>query len=310
MTELASEQSNAKRGRLKALLENPVTVKELRSRMRGRRGFVVLTVYLTLMSGFIALVYLAYASSTGPLGLEPRVAGQTIFAAVVGVQVFLVIFIGPAFTAGAISGEKERQTYDLLRTTLLSAESFVTGKLFSALSYVFLLVFASVPIQSIAFLLGGVSLVEVVISQILVLIAAVSFALWGLYCSTAMKTTMAASVATFAGALFVTAGIPILVFLFGAILGPMIFSVSLGWVAQAIWAYAAVVLAATNLPATLIASEIFLIENNAIFYYSFTISGHAIYVPSPWPFFLLLYGFAAFWLYWACVRRVRRIADK
>lgn len=310
MTELASGQSSAKRGRLKALLENPVTVKELRSRMRGRRGFVVLTVYLTLMSGFIALVYLAYASSTGPLGLEPRVAGQTIFASVVGVQVFLVIFIGPAFTAGAISGEKERQTYDLLRTTLLSAESFVAGKLFSALSYVFLLVFASVPIQSIAFLLGGVSLVEVVISQLLVLVAAVSFALWGLYCSTSMKTTMAASVATFAGALFITVGTPILTFLFSAIFGSMLFSVSLGWVAQAILAYAAVALAATNLPATLIASEIFLIENNAIFYYTFTTSGHSVFIPSPWPFFLLLYGFAAFWLYWACVRRVRRIADK
>ena len=42
--------------RLRRWLQNPVTVKELRSRMRGRRAFVVLTVYLLLTSGFISLV--------------------------------------------------------------------------------------------------------------------------------------------------------------------------------------------------------------------------------------------------------------
>ena len=90
-----------------------------------------------------------------------------VFAAVLGIQAFLIVFIGPAFTAGAISGEKERQTYDLLRTTLLPAGALVRGKLISALGYVFLLVFASVPLQSVAFLLGGVALEELIISQLI-----------------------------------------------------------------------------------------------------------------------------------------------
>ncbi len=294
------------------LLENPVTVKELRSRMRGRRAFVVLTVYLVLMSAFISLVYLAFVSSYsyGPYGPDPRVAGKTIFSTVTAVQAFLVTFIGPAFTAGAVSGEKERQTYDLLRTTLLSAESFVAGKLFSALSYVLLLALAAIPLQSIAFLLGGVSPAELIISQLIIIIAAVSFALYGLYCSTAMKTTLAASVATFGGALFVTAGIPMLIFLFALILSP-IWSLSIsGWVAEAIVTYAALALASTNLPATLVVSELFLVEEDALLYFSTSLSGTTVWMVSPWPFFLLLYALLAFFLYRACVKRVRRIADK
>ena len=43
-------------GRSYSLLRNPVVLKELRGRMRGPRAFVVLTVYLTLMSGFATLL--------------------------------------------------------------------------------------------------------------------------------------------------------------------------------------------------------------------------------------------------------------
>ena len=147
MTGLSSSAAQKWVG-LPRLLQNPVTVKELRSRMRGRRAYAILTTYLLLMSGLVLLVYVAFASSVGnPFGPSSRQAGKAIFAAVLGVQMFLVIFVGPAFTAAAISGEKERQTYDLLRTTLLSARSLVTGKLFSALAYVFLLIIASIPLQ-------------------------------------------------------------------------------------------------------------------------------------------------------------------
>jgi hypothetical protein len=52
-------------------------VKELRSRMRGRRAFVVLTIYLLAMSGLISLVYAVYASAAAtPYGPDPSRSGQ------------------------------------------------------------------------------------------------------------------------------------------------------------------------------------------------------------------------------------------
>lgn len=292
-------------------LQNPVTVKELRSRMRGRRGFVVLTTYLLLLTGFITLVYLIYsAAASNPTGPNSRQAGKVVFTAVLAIETFLVVFIGPAFTMAAISSEKERQTYDLLRTTLLSAQSFVLGKLLSALSYVFLLIIVAIPIQSIAFLLGGVSPIEVVLSQFLVFLSAVTFALIGLFFSSLMRTTLAASVGTFSIATLLIAGAPILVLIFLMFSGPFLFGIySPSWTMQALLIYGGLLLAATNLPATLIVSDVFLLEQNALFIFPEVIDGHTVYLFSPWFLYGALYTVLALLLYWAAVRRVQRIPN-
>ncbi|MCZ7669714.1 MAG: hypothetical protein M5U34_22335 [Chloroflexi bacterium] len=128
-------------------------MKELRSRMRGRRAFVVLTVYLLAMSIFVTLIYAGFsASASGPYGPNARDAGKAVFMGVLAVQVFMVIFVGPSFTVGAISGEKKNGRPLICCAPPCSpAKSLVTGKLISALSYVFLLLIASIPLQSVAF---------------------------------------------------------------------------------------------------------------------------------------------------------------
>jgi len=297
---------------MSAWLSNPVAVKELRGRMRGRRAVVVLTLYLLALSGIVAFVYLIYTgNATIPGNTAARTAGKGLFAAILAVQVFLVAFIGPAFTAGAISGERERQTYDLLRTTLLPAEAFVRGKLISALSYVFLLVLVSIPLQSIAFLLGGLSAVELVVAEVVILVAAVTYALYGLWCSAAMRSTLAATVATFAGMLFVLFGTPLIggaaalfysTWFAATATGP-------GPLIETLAAYAGFIGAATNLPATLILSEALFLEENAVFAFTMSLGSARLWLPMPWTLFILLHALAALWLYRATVRRVRRVSD-
>ncbi|UCG23802.1 MAG: ABC transporter permease [Chloroflexota bacterium] len=308
----AATESPVEYPAVRSLIDNPVTVKELRSRMRGRRAFVVLTIYLLLMSLFILLVYLVYAAaarnSFGPGG---RQAGKAVFGAVLAVEMFLVLFVGPAFTSGAISGEKERRTYDLLRTTLLPARALVSGKLLSALSYVFLLIMVSVPLQSIAFLLGGVSPIEVLLSQLLVALSAVSFALIGLYFSSLMRSTLTATIATFAAAMLMTFGLPMIAGIVGSVLGSFFFGgPSPGWFAEALLIYAGLLLAATNLPATLIVSEVILLEEDALFFFSQSVGGHTVTLFSPWFVYIFIYILLALLLYWGCVRRVKRVPTK
>lgn len=312
MADVTSTPTPAPRqARIAGMFNNPVAIKELRSRMRGRRAFAILTLYLLALGGAITLVYLAYvSSSSAPGGTAAYTAGKGLFAAVLGVQVILVTFIGPAFTAGAISGERERQTFDLLQTTLLSAESVVLGKLVSALSYIFLLVLVSIPLQSIAFLLGGLSPIELVISQLLVLVAAVTYALYGLWCSATMRSTLAATVTTFAGMLFLVFGIPLIAVIAFAILGIPAGTAALsGPIVQTILIYGGLALAAVNLPATLVISELFLLDQNALFAFTQVIAGRTIWIISPWLFFIVLHTLAAILLYLATVRRVRQVSD-
>lgn len=297
--------------RLMHHLRNPVTVKELRSRMRGRRAFVVLTIYLAVMSGIITLIYLAFINSSARPGSDVQIAGKVLFSTVVGIQGFLVLFVAPSFTAGAITGEKERQTFDLLRTTLLSSRAFVTGKLLSALSYVLLLILAAVPLQSFAFLLGGVTFIELFLSQIILMVTAVTIAMFGLYCSARMKSTLGASVLTFAGVLILTFGLPALAGLTAAILGPILFTGGTNTdVLEIIATYSGLTLSAFNLPATMIISDLALVEEGALFYFTQTIGGRIIYIFSPWPLFILFHSLMAWFFYRLTAKRVQKIATE
>ena len=107
-----------------------ILVKELRSRFRGRRAFVIITVYLAVLALIAYGVYSVVAPSArtqaqfgggGPFGTTfPNASatiGQAIFALLSIFQLLLVAFIAPAFTAGTISLEREKQTLDLLVTT-------------------------------------------------------------------------------------------------------------------------------------------------------------------------------------------------
>ncbi|MEM7797843.1 MAG: hypothetical protein AAF633_01520 [Chloroflexota bacterium] len=307
MSESSLSQPRLKKSRWQNLIENPITLKELRGRMRGTRAFVVLTTYLMLVGGFVFLIYLLN-SVNNPSSNDARFAGQAVFFTVVAIQAFVVIFMAPAFTSGTISGEKERQTFELLRTTLLSPESFVIGKAISALSYVFLLLFSSIPLISIAFMIGGVSWEEVIISQALLVVGSITFAMLGLYFSSRMKTTLGATIATYLTTFIVIVGIPLVALFSAAIIGPLTLLSNTDWF-EAFLAYAGVILSTTNLPATMIISEAFLLTENAVWGFSTGFSPN-YWVPSPWYGCLIVYGFFAWVFFRWTVKRVEKIADE
>ena len=70
-------------------------------------------------------------------------------------QLLLVCFIAPAFTAGAISLEREKLTLDMLVVTPMRPGGLVIGKLFSALAFVILMLLAGIPISALVLMYGG-----------------------------------------------------------------------------------------------------------------------------------------------------------
>jgi hypothetical protein len=121
-------------------------------------------------------------------------------------ETLLVVALAPAFTAGAISMEREKQTLDMLATTPISSLSIVIAKLLSALTYLFILIFASIPLTAIVFVYGGVSPEDVVRGYAVLLATAVALGAVGLFFSALVKRTQAATITTYFGVLFVTLG--------------------------------------------------------------------------------------------------------
>jgi ABC-type transport system involved in multi-copper enzyme maturation permease subunit len=190
-----------------------IGVKELRGRMRGRRAFVILTIYLLFLAAFAwawqLIAETRYASqnmSGSSAAFASALIGQEIFGALLVVETLLVVFLAPAMTAGAISLEREKQTLDMLATTPISSLAIVVGKLLSALTYVFMLIIASIPLTAIVFVFGGVGPDEVVRGYLVLSLVAIALGSVGLFISALMQRTQAATVVTFFGVLALTLG--------------------------------------------------------------------------------------------------------
>src|SRR5207302_6929891 len=143
-------------------LWNPIVAKEYRTRTRTWRSPFAITLYIVLLGGLGWAVFAAMTSNTAGFGSQGTNYGQFLFLFLVIFQVVLLAFITPALTSGAISGERERQTLDLLFVTPIAPFSIIWGKLLASMSFVVFLLILSIPIFSLVFLFGGVDLDQIV----------------------------------------------------------------------------------------------------------------------------------------------------
>ncbi|HUF38088.1 MAG TPA: ABC transporter permease subunit [Anaerolineales bacterium] len=290
-----------------AVRANPVVLKEMRSRMRGWRALVSLAGFLVLIGGTIGMIYLGFAQSgTAAQGVTIRkTIGQTIFYTIFMLQLFIVGISAPGLTASAIAGEREHQTYDLLRTTLLSARSLVIGKLVASISFVLLLLIASLPIQSIGFIFGGIAIGEIAIGVLILVLTAVTFGAAGLFFSSVIRRARIAAVLTQVTTLTFSVGFPLIVligimFISGFGLGTS--NSAAEWLILGIgW-----LVVITSPVATAIVTEIVLVNEQSYFFFNIPINGVNVWVPSPWLGFTLLYSALAILFLALSVQMVRR----
>ncbi|MEP6752531.1 MAG: ABC transporter permease [Candidatus Dormiibacterota bacterium] len=184
--------------RVAAAFWNPIVAKEYRSRMRTWKSPLAMMVYILLIGGLGYLVF-SMMASTSP-GFGGSNYGQILFAYLVVFQMILLTFITPALTAGAISGERERQTIDLLFVTRIRPFSIIWGKLLASMSFVILLLILSVPIFSLVFLFGGIELDQVVYAFLVTLVTALTLGVMGITFSIWLKRSLVATVVSYVAA--------------------------------------------------------------------------------------------------------------
>ncbi|HEY4553105.1 MAG TPA: ABC transporter permease [Bacillaceae bacterium] len=191
---------------MKSLLINPVLNKEFKLRFRSLRTFMGLLSYLIAMGlvviGFIIIEMIA----NGGGGYFRPSQSRTMFMVLSYLQFFLILFITPGLTAGVISGERERQTLNIMLTTVQSSSSIIISKLISSISYLILLIFASLPLYSFVFLFGGVSPATVAKVMGFYLFATLAFGSIGVLCSTLIRRTIVSVITTYGITLFLTGG--------------------------------------------------------------------------------------------------------
>ncbi|MCB1001249.1 MAG: ABC transporter permease [Acidimicrobiales bacterium] len=160
------------------LTVNPVLAREVKERMRGLWTFVVLMVFLGLLTLTVWVAHAAtrsYDPFSFDLERQTRL-GRDLFEWVLTIMIVLVMFFVPGLTAGAVAGERERQTLLPLQITLLKPRHILWGKVMASLAFLTLLEVASLPVLAVAYRLGGVTVADLVAGLAAVLVVGVLLA--------------------------------------------------------------------------------------------------------------------------------------
>ena len=189
---------------------NPVYGKEIKLKVRSVR-FAVTIFLFNLMLGIIAITGFEVMFN---MHLNPYVdysGAAKVFYILISMEIIAVMFLIPAFTAGSIAGEREKQTLDILLTTVLTPEKIVMGKLLSSVSMVLLLVVSSLPIISIVFTIGGVDMNDLIQFMSAILVISFFVGSMGMLASIVLKKTVPAMVCSMFEVMLVCVGTVIIV---------------------------------------------------------------------------------------------------
>lgn len=194
-------------------IDAPVLQQEMRVRQRGGKAFGVMLGYIGILSVIAIFILLL---SDLPTSINPRSgtavlarAGRDMFRILTYAQLVMVILVVPAYSAGVVSMEREKGSFDLLAITTLHSSNIITQKLLAALAQVVILMVASVPVLSIVFLLGGVSPGEVAVAYALIAMSAAAVGALGVMCSCYFANTRAATFMTYLITVLFLAGLPL-----------------------------------------------------------------------------------------------------
>lgn len=176
------------------LRDNPVLIRELLVNLRSPKAFVLQLAFASFLG---SVVYFAWPA--GEEGARQVGAGAALrlFDLFFLGQFFLVALVAPTFAAGSITGEKERKTYEMLLASPLQPGKILLGKLLSSLTYLIILILSSLPLMILCFLLGGILLSEIVRAYLLLILAAGTFGLVSVACSSYFRRTSSALVVSY-----------------------------------------------------------------------------------------------------------------
>lgn len=171
---------------------------------------ILLTLFLALL---VAVMFVAYkgAESSAGFAFDPVSAltvrvGRTMFEWVLAAELAILLFIVPGISAGSIAGERDRQTLVPLQVTLVGPVGIFFGKVLASSGFVLLLIVGAAPVMAVPYLVGGISLSQVLLSLLTLLIIGFLVAVIGVSCSAVFRRTQTATLAAYGAVLALTLG--------------------------------------------------------------------------------------------------------
>jgi ABC-type transport system involved in multi-copper enzyme maturation permease subunit len=175
------------------LFENPVLQNELVANLRQTRTFVLLFAYVAILG---LLVFAAWPAEQRIDMSNSDMAGPLVNLLFLG-QYMLMSLMAPSFAAGAITGEKERDSFEMLLASPMKPGAIVLGKLAASLCPLAELMIGSLPVVMLCLPLGGVQFFEVLAAYLAMISSIALFTMISLWCSSFFRRTSASLVVSY-----------------------------------------------------------------------------------------------------------------
>lgn len=175
-------------------VENPVLQRELLTNLRASRSFWLMLLYQLALAGVLLSGY--PVGERVDLTTDSTAARDLVNFFFIG-QYIIASLMAPTFAAGAISGEKERKTYEMLLASPLHPWAIVLGKMVASLTHLAVLIVTSLPIIMLALPLGGAHISEVLAAYLWLVVSVILFGSIGLACSGRFHRTASSLVVSY-----------------------------------------------------------------------------------------------------------------
>jgi len=202
----------------KTIFTNPIVMKELLLKFRYKRFFLISSSYVLFT--FFAILFFnkttdsyAYRAADFISWLTEAARGSFLFLSFWQFSILALITL--TFSSSAISAEREQNTLALLLSSQLNAYMIIFGKFITAILYNLLTLTILLPLFSIIFVLGGITIPEILLSYILIFLGTSFFSAVAIFWSTIFKKTIMASLTSYFSAIVAVTGplfIPYIIF--------------------------------------------------------------------------------------------------
>ena len=174
---------------------NPILSFSATRRMRSFKTLLIVAVWLVVMMG-VAFMIMGHLFSSGA-SIQGLRTGVSCYQVLLIVQFVLIILIAPAMTSGAIAGERERQTLELLLVTNTRSFRIVWGKAMESFAMLALLIVCGFPVMCMTMIAGAVTILQILAGELFLLAMAFAAVCVGVLSSALARSTVGSSILSY-----------------------------------------------------------------------------------------------------------------
>lgn len=185
---------------------NPVFRREITVGSRSIRMMVIMFVFNSVLAATALFNMYSAAEQVRATAEIQYSQFLELYIFVSSIEFMMLLFIMPALTSGSISGERERQTLELMMTTAMDPGDIILGKLASSMATMLVLAISALPLQAMVFVYGGVAPFDIVMLFVCHLSVTLLTGSIGIFYSSLMRRSVASAVCTYVTVILMTAG--------------------------------------------------------------------------------------------------------